>query len=522
LWAGLGLVAGQVGRMAWHSVAAYASPYRFAENVAGGERLAHNVILVVVDGLRLDRSRLLPNLNRLRVKGADLVCESGVPSYSRPGRANLVTGAPPEIHGATTNLHRGEVDLDNLFRGAKREGATVAIAGSGLWRSLFRTDLQGADFLGPEIAESRGEFARVAPPMMRADVQGVEFVLARKARIGVLDFVAVDYAAHEYGARSPEYARAAIEADRLVGVLLDRVDLFRTLLVVTADHGHLLAGGHGGDEPEVTAVPLVLAGRGVREAVAGRARQIDVAATIAGLTGLPIPGASEGRVLREVLDLEPDVSEALAAREAVHQASFLREFTRSLGVAPAASVPEVRAARQRQDRRQRLPVALAIAASMGAAFVWFCAPRPGERLLAAGAGVLLNEALFRGLVAREGIRLSLSAINHEEDLGPYFAHLSLLALVACVASVVGVLAMGLVLRRAAVLLATAALFGSGLLLAAMVLSAFVDQGLVARWTLGSIHEAFGAYVGLLRLRALGICALFVPVLLLNSRFSRGA
>ena len=174
-----------------------------------------------------------------------------------------MTGAPPEIHGATTNLHKDGIAFDNLFRGASRQHASIAIAGSNLWASLFGADLRGATFFGPEIPDTRGDFAGVAPLMMRNDVRAVEFVLEQKARLGVLDFLTLDYAAHELGARSPEYARAAGEADRLIGVLLDRVDLFRTLLVVTADHGHLLAGGHGGNEPEVTAIPWVMAGRGV-------------------------------------------------------------------------------------------------------------------------------------------------------------------------------------------------------------------------------------------------------------------
>ncbi len=513
LWVAIGIAAGYVGRAAWASVVRYETPYRFADDAQAGEGLARRVILVLVDGLRLDRSRQMPSLNRLRAKGADLACTSGVPSYSRPGRATLATGAPPEIHGATTNRHQGGIAIDNLFRGASRAGSTVAIAGSELWGELFGADLKGAAFFEPQVAEVRGDFVRVSSRMMSAEARAVAFILAQQARISVIDLVVADYAAHEYGARSAEYARACHEADRLIGVLAERTDLWRTLLVVSADHGHLDRGGHGGNEPEVASIPLVLAGRGVREGVAGTARQIDVAATLAALTGLPIPAGSEGRVLREVLDLDPEFAAALAKREQRQQAAFVAALAKALGVAAeaGATVGSLRASRAFADRRTRSPEALLLAAlAIGLAVL----PLRGTgraALVAALAGAVLNELLFRGLVAWQGIRLSLSAINHDEDVAPYFGRLLVLGAGATLTSLAVVtLTAARQARGRTAILGLAAVSGAGLGELLPVLAVHAAQGLFMHWTIGDIGATFQSFVGLHRLRSTGLAALAVP------------
>lgn len=513
LWVAIGLAAGHVGIAGWASVVRYETPYRFADAVQAGEPLASRVILVLVDGLRLDRSRRMPSLNRLRAKGADLACVSGVPSYSRPGRANLATGAPPELHGATTNRHKGVLAIDNLFRGCSRAGSQVAIAGAALWGELFQPDLENAVFFEPPIAEVRGAFARISPQMLSAETRAVDFILARKARIGIIDLVATDYAAHEHGARSGEYARACHEADRLIGALVERTDLWRTLLVVTADHGHLDEGGHGGEEPETVSIPLVLAGRGVRQGVTGTARQIDVAATIAALTGLPIPGGSEGRVLREALDLEPEFAAALAEREQRQQTAFVAALAKSLGTGEVgASIETVRAARTSAGRRARLPeVVLLAALAMGLAALPL--RQGGASALVAGlAGALLNELLFRGLVAWQAIRLSLSAINHDEDVAPYFGRLLALGVLATLSSLA--IVTGVAARRApgrTAFLGLAAVSGAGLALLLPVLRLHASQGLFMHWSVGDISASFGGFVSLQRLRSTGLSALAVPV-----------
>jgi hypothetical protein len=106
--------------------------------------------------------------------------------------------------------------------------------------------------------------------------------------------------------------------DRQLADIVAALDLGRDAIVVTADHGHLPSGGHGGGEREVVEVPLVLAGAGVRPGATPRdAALLDVAPTVAALLGLPAPGHGLGRTLTEVLALEPGLAAVLDARDAV-------------------------------------------------------------------------------------------------------------------------------------------------------------------------------------------------------------
>ncbi|HEX7587118.1 MAG TPA: hypothetical protein VF478_02275, partial [Anaerolineae bacterium] len=78
---------------------------QYADKIApgnAGDPLSKQVIIVVVDGLRLDVSKQMQNANALRARGADRVISVGQPSLSLPGWTVIGTGAWQEQHGQTT------------------------------------------------------------------------------------------------------------------------------------------------------------------------------------------------------------------------------------------------------------------------------------------------------------------------------------------------------------------------------------------------------------------------------------
>ena len=310
----------------------------------GTPRLARRVFLVVIDGLRLDRSYELPFLDELRRRGVDGEATSHYPTWSRPNYVAILTGVPPHASGVRTNHHATPVQLDSLMDRARAAGLRVATATDYdvLPRLFLRRQGHGPppDELDPQAAGvSRGPGdpdAEAAPDLdsleQPAALPGIRApdadlaspfddaryapwpggfseagsaLAAGRADLVILLVGAVDAAGHARGGNSPQYRDAAVIADRAVARVLAHVDLSRDAVIVTADHGHTGRGGHGGVEPEVLAVPLIAAGAGIRPgATAIDARLIDLAPTVSALLGLPAPGHGLGRTLTELLALD--------------------------------------------------------------------------------------------------------------------------------------------------------------------------------------------------------------------------
>src|SRR5690349_18924401 len=91
-------------------------------------RLARRVFLVVIDGLRLDRSYELPFLDELRRRGVDGEASSHYPTWSRPNYVAILTGVPPRASGVRTNYHAAPVQLDSIMDRAHAGHLHVATA----------------------------------------------------------------------------------------------------------------------------------------------------------------------------------------------------------------------------------------------------------------------------------------------------------------------------------------------------------------------------------------------------------
>ncbi|MCM2255343.1 MAG: alkaline phosphatase family protein [Vicinamibacteria bacterium] len=471
------LITGWSADRAWSSLVDYApAPPAATAGRAAGPALSPRVVLVLVDGLGVDSAREVPALDAVSRRGAALTCAVSPPSLSRPGRATLLTGARPHVHGATTNFHPDRpAAAPSLLDGLS--GARVW--GSKLWPGLFprgfgggahvtRVDIQHAEHRDKAEALFAAERAAVAEAVAALD---------RDLGFAVIDLLGVDSSSHDHGVGSPEQRDALRHVDAMLQALTPAVLERGGTLVVTADHGHVAEGGHGGDEPEVTAVPLVLAGAGVRAGARGACAHLDVAPTLAVLLGVAAPAAAEGRVLWEALVSAAPT--ALAARAA----------------GPITN------GGPRAGRLATALVAAVLAVGLCALGVSVAGPLPSAGFgLAAAASAAL-------LLQWSGLRLSLSGINDEALLVPYFSRVLAFATLAGLCGAVAAAALARDRARLVVVAGAVAVSQGSLLLFAAVVhgrhSLLVDGPIEA---IGVVFFAFAALVASLGLAPLPLVA----------------
>jgi hypothetical protein len=139
----------QLAGYAWNQVVTYRSPYVSAPGSvptspttmwvpadlkpsfdASTPVIAGRVVLVIVDGMRDDVSRSQMNtLNRLRTYGSDVALTVPQPSLSYPNWTTILTGAPQEISGVTTNWFKGRAPAPTIMDLAQEAGRRVVVVG---------------------------------------------------------------------------------------------------------------------------------------------------------------------------------------------------------------------------------------------------------------------------------------------------------------------------------------------------------------------------------------------------------
>jgi len=427
-------------------------------------RLARRVFLVVIDGLRLDRSYELPFLDELRRRGVDSEATSHYPTWSRPNYVSILAGVPPHASGVRTNHHSTPVQLDSLMDRARAAGLRVATATDYdvLPQMFLRrkppTGTSGGPPADPPLvpleldAETTFDIDSIEEPVAQPGVRSPDANLASPfddaryapwpggfseagsalaagdADLVILLVGAVDAAGHAHGGASPAYRQAAAIADHAVARVLAHIDLSQDAVIVTADHGHTGRGGHGGVEPEVLAVPLVAAGAGIRQgAIAINAGLIDIAPTVAALLALPAPGHGLGRTLTELLSYGPNATADAAARARLVAADHARlAVTRSV----VAEAETTAASDVRAHRAQRIGIVAGCALLAGGLALLLIRRRVlwlDRRVLVVSVPAFF--VVYYGLLATLGQRFSPSLLPAQGHLAGQMVRYGLVSMV---------------------------------------------------------------------------------------------
>jgi hypothetical protein len=494
----VGLGARVFAEYQWNRFVGYQSPYLF--QISPGPEtppLTDEVVIVVVDGLRNDVARQLPTFQRVAEDGSFLTARTSQPSLSLPGWTLLTSGAPPEISGVTTNWYEGHVEVDSLFTSGERAGVTTSIVGHSAWEQLYGEVVTEGWFGGKDDASSDEEVGR----------QAIRVIRRLHPELLLVHLPDVDNTGHALGV-GPEYQQAAERADAIIARILEEAGTDATI-ILTSDHGHIDAGGHGGAEDVVTTTPLVVAGPGTVIGATGEVSQADVAPTVAALLGLSRPTHATGTVLEGLLDVnKPQRDEIHDAHAQVAERFFGRAAWVVGGEAhEAASFERAQERKARRSALVRFPLVVLTLVAASILVVLATRRLHGGALI---AGVAVFAAAWAGLFFGRDLTLSFSQFNTEAQIEGFL-------LARTVDSVIAALAAGLVIGLIAGRRRAEGWFRLGAGLAAwilLLLGALVGAFIVVYgWSfdegLPNLTAAFAEYMALLAMLGVGAGAVLV-------------
>ncbi len=413
----------------WNQVVDYRGPYAKQALPAGEDPLRTGasdpaataspgrVVLVIVDGLRVDTSRTMPTIQNLRAHGFDAVLRTSQPSLSFPNWTTILSGAPQRISGVTTNWFTGRVPVETLVDVALAASRTVAVSAPTDFEQLFGVKRTGHVFLRDWVEDS----------YMSAGIVDHAIALAKEssASLVIVHLPDVDEAGHAHGGGSQVYRDTAQKVDADLGRLVAALQGPDTTFVVTADHGHIDTGGHGGPEDIVTQVPAVFAGPQVRPGT-GSGAQDQVGPTVALLAYLPAPRNATGEPLD--VTITPRSADRFTAQQVAAYGAYTVAVagppktpnTKLLTASGArAEFDAATAARLASERTGRIPQGLGLLA-LAALAICAVGLLSWRALAAAGAGTAAYYIVYEGLFFLvHGYRWSLSSFNSEALLKSY-------------------------------------------------------------------------------------------------------
>ncbi len=268
-----------------------------------GEPLAGRVIVVVIDGCRLDRFREAekPYLERMMAGGT--VFESVETVY--PARtvvcfSSMLTGAAPERHGIASNLVlKLGLKVESVFDVLRRRGKKGRLVGI-----AHLIDAFGHDDVASVTSVAHND--KIDQNLIAAAKRELE---EHDPDLLILQLLAVDQNGHTRGTYYPEYVERIEITDRLIEGFMEwceeRGYLRDAAVILMADHGQGRGiGAHGHLSEGERFVPFAMWGTGIAGGRTVREPRsiLDLAPTICYLLGVEPPNGSTGRVLTEALE----------------------------------------------------------------------------------------------------------------------------------------------------------------------------------------------------------------------------
>ncbi|MFJ5267791.1 alkaline phosphatase family protein [Streptomyces sp. NPDC088358] len=290
------------------SVAALAASAGPLSAVARAAARTPKVLVIGLDGALLNRIKDAdaPNLDALMAAGltapSSIYANPFAPTLSGPGWSTIITGVWPDKHNVKDNAFTGHrfaqyPDFLTRIETAKPSLSTYAVSS---WAPITDT-----------VFSSKVD-TRVSTPSAEYDTGTTSRAVARLRDANpdavFVQLDNVDHAGHSYGAASRQYLDAIHGVDTQVGQLVAAVKGRASypnedwLIMITADHGHTDAGGHGGSSRPERQTFMIATGTGTAAgSVRYDVKMPDVAASALAHLGIAIDPAwgLDGRPLQQ-------------------------------------------------------------------------------------------------------------------------------------------------------------------------------------------------------------------------------
>ncbi|MFD8568211.1 alkaline phosphatase family protein [Streptomyces sp. NPDC059639] len=278
------------------------------------------VLVIGLDGTLLSRIKDAdaPRLKALMAAGltapSSIYANPLAPTLSGPGWSTLITGVWPDKHNVKDNTFTGHKfaqypDFLTRIETAKPALSTYAVSS---WAPLTDTVFSAkvdTRVSTPSAEYDTGTTSRAVAQLKSANPDAVFLQLDN-----------VDHAGHSYGAASQQYLDAIHGVDGQVGQLVDAVKSRATyanedwLILITADHGHTDAGGHGGSTwPERQTFMIAVGSTVTAGSTRYDVKMPDIAASALAHLGVAIDPAwgLDGRPIQQPT---PDAFDSLRAK----------------------------------------------------------------------------------------------------------------------------------------------------------------------------------------------------------------
>ncbi|KAL4998988.1 alkaline-phosphatase-like protein [Aspergillus recurvatus] len=290
-------------------------------------RVFDKVIFMVVDALRSDfvysnNSGFLFTQSLIRSGAAiPFTAYAGSPTVTMPRLKAMTTGSVPSFLDVILNIAESDTSSnlahqDTWLAQIRAKGEQLVMYGDDTWLKLFpgmfsRSDGTTSFFVSDFTEVDTNVTRHVQNELAQGDWSGM-----------IMHYLGLDHIGHKAGPQSSYMIPKQHEMDSIVTQVYRAMEqeahLQSTLFILCGDHGMNDAGNHGGSSAGETSPALLfispkLQGLGAGTESPANATnelqyyrvvdQTDIAPTLAGLLGLPIPVNSLGVFIPEFLDM---------------------------------------------------------------------------------------------------------------------------------------------------------------------------------------------------------------------------